>query len=78
MKSLSFENKTFTVDNTAYADTIKELSQIIGRSDIVTFKAFEKLQPEQVAGILEDSKRWSNNGFQSQAMAVWCARKKLL
>lgn len=75
MEQLKF-NKTFTVDDQAYADMIKELSQIIGRSYIATFKAFEKLEPHQVSNILVDSEKWHSNGFKSRSMAVWTYRKK--
>lgn len=70
--------RTFVVADDAYGQTIKELSQIIGRPYMVTFKAFEKLEPHQVAQVLEDSLKWNTNGFKSRSMAVWTYRKKLL
>ena len=74
----SLFNKQFTIGKEAYRELIKELSEVIERPYMATFKAFERLEPQQVASILEDSKKWGEQGFKSRSMAVWTMRKKLL
>ena len=69
--------KDIQVDDTAYGELIKELSKVLGKSFFATFKAFEALEPHQVASILVDSEKWQDRKFKSRAMMIWWLRKQL-
>lgn len=68
-------DRTFVVDKEAYGELIKELSQILGKPYMQTFKCFQKFEPHEIESMLSDSQKWAQNGFKSRSMAIWTYRK---